>query len=75
VGCHRRWHANGILAEEISYHTPPTKCDTRQWNIDGVLLREGVYDGDVYKHKLWDESGTLLEEREAFWNGSKLEWK
>lgn len=72
----KRWHSNGQLAEH-EYHHGPTKFDIRQWNIDGVLLREGVYDKDgiIFTHRLWDEKGNLRMEKKGKWTGEKLVWE
>jgi len=72
VGTSKRWHPNGQLAEQVTYHLP-SKCDVKQWNCEGVLLREAFFDEqDRYFHRVYDLNGQLKEEQQGHWDGRRL---
>lgn len=65
-GPSREWYPNGQIAVEDYYKYGGHHGPQREWYPDGRLRRAAYVDcGVLVWRKVWDESGTLLEERDT----------
>lgn len=72
IGTHTRRFKNGMVREEITYHTPK-KTDRRYYDESGKILFEAVYSADgSYLEKTWNEDQKEYLERKGHWDGAKL---
>lgn len=53
VGKHCRWSQAGQLLEEIEYLEPP-RFNFRQWDEQGKLRTEAIWEGEKYRERVWD---------------------
>lgn len=72
IGTHTRRYANGMMREEIVYHSLK-KMDKRAWDEKGTLLFEGIFaPNGSYTERNWNEEKKAYDERKGHWDGEKL---
>jgi antitoxin component YwqK of YwqJK toxin-antitoxin module len=58
-GIYRRWHENGVLAEEGRYRNDLWHGVIRQWNTQGQLLGTCKFDKGTGMFRQWHDNGQL----------------
>ena len=72
VGLHRRFYENGTPQETRLYHTPQ-RYDRTEWDPDGNIQMQGVYDSSLnYEEKTWKEGVKSI--RKGKWKEGRLYW-
>lgn len=70
IGFHRRWKGAKLI-EEIEY-LPDGRLNVREWDEEGSIRVEALWQNDQYKERVWDRFQNVWVEKQGFWNGKKL---
>ena len=71
VGAHRRWNRKGALIEEMTY-LDAHRFDFRQWDEEGNLRVEAIWEGNHYREKVWDRFQEIWVKKKGYFDGKKL---
>lgn len=70
IGMHRRYRKTGLI-EEIEY-LQQGRFNLREWDEEGTLRVEAVWQDLDYKERIWDRFEAVWVKKQGYWDGRRL---